>query len=280
MNPSGLPLFHHPHTAPSAFQPEALVAAVREERSLPTTPVPSVCLLDFDGDLTDWLVQAGLAKPHAAWACFHTTMYAFLIDGVECGIIARTIGGPYAVLVAEQLHVSGARVILGLTSAGRVDPELPVPSIVVGTRAIRDEGTSFHYLPAAATVAAPIALADALYVELQSQGLPISRGLLWTTDAPYRETLAELAEHAQAGALAVEMQAASLFAFAEAQGATVGIVAHVTNAIDHAGEPFDKGCDEHGWGLAQAMCRVGVTFLSSTGADLAQKPTLKNNPDM
>jgi uridine phosphorylase len=188
-------------------------------------------------------------------------MYSFDVDGTECGIVARTIGGPYAVLVAEQLHVSGARVLLGLTSAGRVSPSLPMPSLVVATSAIRDEGTSYHYVSAADIVTAPAKLAANLYEGLQGLGLPVAQGLVWTTDAPYRETAEELAEHAANGALAVEMQAASLFAFAEARHADVGVVAHVTNAIDHTGEPFDKGSDEHGWHIVQAMCRVGRCCL-------------------
>ena len=253
---SALPLLKHALGAPSAFTPEVLLEAVRVERNLLRDPVPGVCVLDFDGDLTDWLVRTGIAHPYPAWACFHTTMHSFEVDGMECGIVARTIGGPYAVLIAEQLHVSGARVVLGLTSAGRVSPSLPVPSLVVATSAIRDEGTSYHYLPAADVVPAPAKLASNLYEALQGLGLPVSRGLVWTTDAPYRETAEELMEHAGNGAMAVEMQAASLFAFAEARHADVGVVAHVTNAIDHTGEPFDKGSDEHGWHIVQAMCRA------------------------
>jgi uridine phosphorylase len=226
--------------------------------------VPPICVLDFDGDLTDWLVETGIAHSYPAWACFHTTMYSFEVNGMECGIVARTIGGPYAVLVAEQLHVSCARVLLGLTSAGRVSPSLPVPSLVVATSAIRDEGTSYHYLPAADVASAPAKLAANLYEGLQGLGLPVSQGLLWTTDAPYRETAEELTEHAANGALAVEMQAASLFAFAQARQVDVGVVAHVTNAIDHTGEPFDKGSDEHGWQLVQAMCRASSQLLRTS----------------
>lgn len=256
-----LSLFHHRVLLPSVFRPEALVEAVRMERGIERANVPPICVLDFDGDLTDWLVRTGIAHPHPAWACFHTTMHTFDVNGMECGIVARTIGGPYAVLVAEQLRVSGAGVVLGLTSAGRVSASLPVPSLVVVTSAIRDEGTSHHYLPAAEVVSAPAKLAASLYRGLQGLGLPVSQGLVWTTDAPYRETAEELAEHAANGALAVEMQAASLFAFALARHAEVGVVAHVTNAVDHTGEPFDKGPDEHGWHLTQAMCRAARTFL-------------------
>lgn len=251
-----LPLLKHAIAAPSVFTPEALLEAVRVERNLLRDPVPDLCVLDFDGDLTDWLVKTGIARLYPAWACFHTTMYSFQVDGMECGIVARTIGGPYAVLVAEQLHVSGARVLLGLTSAGRVSSTLPVPSLVVATSAIRDEGTSHHYLPAAGIVRAPTKLAANLYEGMQGLGLPVAQGLVWTTDAPYRETAEELAEHAQRGALAVEMQAASLFAFAQARHAEVAVVAHVTNAMDHTGEPFDKGSDDQSWQIVKAMCRA------------------------
>lgn len=99
----------------------------------------------LDGDLTDKLVAAGAALPHPSWACFHTTMFSWEAEfGVPCGVIARTIGGPDAVVVAEQLFVSGARVVLGLKSAGRVAPGLPLPHVVVIDEAIRDEGTSYH----------------------------------------------------------------------------------------------------------------------------------------
>jgi nucleoside phosphorylase len=212
MDRSTVPLLDHPLEEASAFTPEALIAAVRGERGLPPEPVPPICVLDFDGDLTDWLVSTGAVQRCLQWACFHTTMYTLEVDGIACGIVPRTIGGPYAVLVAEQLAASGARTVFGLTSAGRVAPSLPVPTLVVATQAIRDEGTSCHYLPSGYLVDSHAGLAGALLSEVRAVGLPVSSGLVWTTDAPYRETLRQLARHAEAGALAVEMQAASLFA--------------------------------------------------------------------
>jgi nucleoside phosphorylase len=226
--PFVLPLLNHRLDEPSAFTPEALVAAVRAERRIAAERIPDVCVLEFDGDLTDALILTGAATPCDAWACFHTTMFSLQVDGAWFGLIPRTIGGPYAVLIAEQLRASGAKVILGLTSAGRVKPELPIPSIVVVTGAVRDEGTSYHYLAAGSTVEADAALSDILTSELERMPLPLSQGTVWTTDAPYRETESQLADHAAAGVLAVEMQAASLFAFGSARQIPVGVVAHVT----------------------------------------------------
>lgn len=257
----------HELDSPSAFTPEQLVSAVRAARSLRDVAVPSICVLDFDGDLTDWLVCNGKAAPFEPWACFHTKMYAVETDGVRCGIIARTIGGPYAVLIAEQLLVAGARLILGLTSAGRVAPSLPLPSFVVATSAVRDEGTSFHYLPPDEKVACPTPIADLLSKELGGLGAPVVQGSVWTTDAPYRETAGQLRRHAAAGILAVEMQAASLFAFATAREADVGVVAHVTNAVDHADEQFDKGAEEDSFLLLRALVRAGRRYLENRRAD-------------
>ncbi|MBI1788340.1 MAG: nucleoside phosphorylase [Acidobacteria bacterium] len=257
------PLLDHDLDSPSAFTPGDLVSAVRAAKDLPDVTVPLICVLDFDGDLTDWLVRRRLAAPFEPWACFHTTMYVLESDGVRCGIVARTIGGPYAVLIAEQLHVSGARLILGLTSAGRVSPSLPLPSFVVVTCAVRDEGTSFHYLPPAGQVCCPTPIADLLTEEMRQLGPAVVQGSVWTTDAPYRETAPQLQRHAAAGVLAVEMQAASLFAFATARKAGAGVVAHVTNAVDHPDEQFDKGTDEDSYLLLRAMLRAGRRFLKT-----------------
>ena len=256
-----IPLLQHPLREPSAFTADALVSAVRSERKLPVQPVPRVCVLEFDGDLTDWLITAGYATPCERWACFHTAMHTIDVGGNACGIIARAIGGPFAVLVAEQLKASGAELILGLTSAGRVSPSLPLPSLVVVQEAIRDEGTSYHYIGPGDAVESDPELVMTVADGIRGLGLPVSCGLVWTTDAPYRETQQQLDKHAADGVLAVEMQAASLLAFSKATGIPAGIVALVSNAVDHTENPFDKGPHAFGRRLIEAMCLAGIRYL-------------------
>lgn len=171
----------------------------------------------------------------------------------------------HTVLVAEQMAISGARVVLGLTWAGRVSSAMPVPGLVAVTHAIHDEGTSYHYLPPAAAIDAPQEVASLLESELRTLSLPVLSGSVWTTDAPYRETAEELANHAEAGVLAVEMQAASLFAFSAARRFPVGIVAHVTNSVSRTGKVFDKGVHELEFGIFEAICRAGKRFVSTSG---------------
>jgi len=243
--------------------------AVRSRRRLESAPVPPVCILDFDGDLWDGLARDASVSVVSTWACFHTQMLALTIDGIRCGVIPRTIGGPYAVLVSEQLHAAGVEVIVGMTSAGRVSADVPLPCVVIADEAVRDEGTSLHYVAPSETLPTPTpALAAHLVRALEPLGR-VRRGLVWTTDAPYRETEAQLGRWATRGVLAVEMQAASLFAFAQARGAAVGVVALVSNAVDHTGDQFDTG--EHDY-----RARVLASVARAAGAFLAERTAARD----
>jgi len=253
-----LPLFNHALSSPTVFRPEDLIDAVRQHRSEGNRPVPALCILEFDGDLTDKLIARDEVRRCDQWHCFHTDMWLWPKEHPRCGIVARTIGGPYTVLVAEQMRVVGAQAIVGIASAGRIGRELPLPGIVVAEDAVRDEGTSLHYLPPGLKVASDRALAAALAGSLAVVGLPVRKGLVWTTDAPYRETQIQIDHWASQGVLAVEMQAASLFAFGQRQRVRTGLVAHVTNAVDHEGEPFHKGPDDADIAILDRICAAFV----------------------
>jgi len=263
MSTESLPLLRHALESPSAFTPERLMAAVRSERGLTSQAVPPLCVLDFDGDLSDHLAATGLSSPWSSWACFHTSMRVLRLDDLECGIVPRTIGGPYTVLVAEQLWAAGAKLIVGITSAGRVAPDLPLPSIVIVDDAVRDEGTSLHYLaPSSNVLTCTPGIVDPLMRELSVVSLHVRRGRVWTTDAPYRETPEQLRFWAERNVLAVEMQAASLFAFADARRAQVAMVALVSNSVDQAAGEFDTGGDTFRMSVLAAVARAARAFVS------------------
>ena len=247
--------------------------SVRHARSIPNGDVPPICILEFDGDITDWLNDQGLARKFPSWSCFHTTMFAIEVEDLVCGIIPRTIGGPYAVLIAEQLAASGAKLIVGLTSAGRVARDLPLPCLVVITGAIRDEGTSFHYLPAGREVSCPSPQVNAaLEEELSKTGWSVRSGKVWTTDAPYRETEAQLQQWRNDAILAVEMQAASLFAFGAVRGVAVVSVAMVSNAVGHDGEQFNTGSHRDGLRIIEACVRAFKRTLTDHGQTPSERP--------
>ncbi len=229
------------HRSPSVFRPENLLREARRQRRLPDRPVPAVCALDPDGDMVRMLRATGRSRRGTGWACYHTEMDVTEQVGLPIGLVGLAVGAPFAVLVAEQLFASGCRLLISVTSAGQITPLGPTPYFVLIDQALRDEGTSHHYLPPSTFAAADHALAERGFAAASALRVPVHRGVAWTTDAPYRETEAAIAAAHQHGALAVEMEAAALYAFAQARGYPVLCFAHVTNQLARIEGDFEKG---------------------------------------
>jgi uridine phosphorylase len=236
--------------AQSVFEPTALLREARRQRGLKIIDVPPVCILDPDGDIVRGLRTSGAAKRITDWPCYHTDLYGFPLAGQTAGIIPCAVGAPFAVLVAEELFACGCQTLISLTSAGRVVAASEPPYFVVIDRALRDEGTSYHYAaPEAFAEADPQVVATAQRA-LQDAGLHSYVGPSWTTDAPFRETAEAIASARGKGVLAVEMEAAALYTFARRRNKTVLCLAQVTNTMGLAGQDFEKGQAQ---GVADAL---------------------------
>ena len=207
------------HSAPSVFRPENMLRESRRQKGLRSGAVPAVCLLDPDGDIVDHV---------------------------------RT----QSVLVVEQLFASGCRLLVNVASAGQISDVGAPPYYILVDRALRDEGTSYHYLPPAAFADADpslIALAQAAFAR---SGCRVHTGSTWTTDAPFRETAESIALRRDEGILAVEMEAAALYAFASACGRPVVCLAHVSNRLGCEEGDFEKGDDNGVCGSVELVTRL------------------------
>ena len=225
---------------PSAFTPESLLREARRQKQASTAPVPELCILDPDGDIVRSQRAAGLTRPHTDWVCYHTELDVMELGGREVGIVGCAVGSAFAVLVAEELFACGCRLLLSLTSAGQLTPVQKPPYFILIDRALRDEGTSYHYCPPADYSHAPADLVAAFEKGEGALPAPVITGASWTTDAPFRETESAIQRQREEGLLAVEMEAAALYAFAEARGCSVLCFAHVTNQMGQEGD-FEKG---------------------------------------
>jgi uridine phosphorylase len=228
------------HVAPSVFRPESLLREARRQKGLAPGSVPAVCVLDPDGDIVAHVRRHG-AEPCPRWACYHSAMWTWRAGDLACGIIGHVVGGSFAVLVAEQLFASGCELLINVTSAGQITDVGPPPYYILVERALRDEGTSYHYLPPSNYVAADPALIALAAEAAARAGRQVHVGDSWTTDAPFRETAESIASRRRAGILAVEMEAASLDAFAAARGRPVICLAHVSNQLGCVDGDFEKG---------------------------------------
>lgn len=241
--------------APSVFEPIALLREARRQKGLPIADVPMFCILDPDGDIVRRLRHSGQAKISTAWPCYHTELYEFPLAGKTAGIVGCAVGAPFAVLVAEELFACGCRILISLTSAGQISSVSEPPYFVVIDRALRDEGTSYHYALPATFAAADSHIVAMAVGAVTDAGLHAHVGPSWTTDAPFRETAAAVEAARAKGILAVEMEAAALYTFARKRNAAVLCLAHVTNRMGLTERDFEKGEED---GSADALAILGA----------------------
>lgn len=234
-------LDHKDPDAPSVFVPAALVREARRQKGLDAATVPPVCILDPDGDILRRLKETDHACRFDGWPCYHTDLYTFPLAGRIVGIVGCAVGAPFAVLVAEELVACGCRCVVSLTSAGQIAVAGPPPYFVVIDRALRDEGTSYHYAAPSEFAEADPSLVTTVMRALKQEGLRALVGSSWTTDAPFRETNEAIESARAKGVLAVEMEAAALYTFARGRSVSVLCLAHVTNMMGQAERDFEKG---------------------------------------
>ena len=154
-------------------------------------------------------------------------------------------GSPMTVELAEEFAAMGVKSMILMTWGGLLQPDLEPGDIVVVDRAIRDEGTSYHYLPPAKYIDGDARLADQLAESIQARGGNCTRGTTWTTDAPYRETVEEIRQYQSEEVKTVEMESAGLF--------TIGQVHAIPTASVVVG--MDKLADFR-WQVPQRLTEI------------------------
>jgi len=242
-NDGGIPpiLAQKHYARPSAFTPENLLREARRQKQIAPSSIPEICVLDPDGDILRSLLARGEARLDKGWACYHTQLCTFSRDGIEFGIVGCAVGASFAVLIAEEMFASGCKLLISVTSSGQIVPVRPPPYFIVIDRALRDEGTSYHYAPPSDYSHADAGLIAALDGAFAEFPVPVLTGATWTTDAPFRETQAAIDAMATRNLMAVEMEAAALYAFAQARQKPVLCFAHVTNQMGRVDSDFEKG---------------------------------------
>jgi len=253
------------YLSPSVFTPENMLREARRQKSIPEGKVPKVCILDPDGDIVQNLVTSGLAKRNQYWACYHTHMYNFTYEGFEFGVVGNAVGASFAVLVAEEMFACGCELLISMTSAGQIMPKGTPPYFVLIEKSLRDEGTSYHYLPPSQfSTIHPKLLADLENVFEKSQP-PVFCGATWTTDAPFRETEKAISFCHSEGILGVEMEAAALYAFSEVKQRPVICFAHITNQMGNVENDFEKGEAQGSLDAVEVISQAAKAWLAING---------------
>jgi len=210
-----LPLVEFDSDSPPLFDPSPAAA---------TGEVPDRAVVCFFRDVIDEVCGDGRAEVVAetTWESGVHRLYRLPVEGGSVGVFHPGVGAPLASGVLEEMIATGCRTFVACGGAGAVIPGLALGHVVVPDAAVRDEGTSYHYLPASREVHADPAVTAVLSAVLEERDVPHVVGKTWTTDAPYRETRARIAARRAEGCLTVEMETAAFFAVARHRSVTFG----------------------------------------------------------
>ena len=225
----------------------------------PLDGMPEHCVLCFFQNVIEQLVEQGLAREIQSFPGEQGPRRFYALDcglGRPVTLLHPGIGAAIAAASLEAAIALGGRTFVACGGAGVLDRTIAVGHLVVPTSAVRDEGTSYHYLPAGREVAPAPEAVRAIEAVLRRRKVEYLLAKTWTTDAIFRETRARADRRRAEGCLTVEMEAAAFFAVAQFRGVPLGQILYGGDNLD--GEEWDR----RGW-MDRASVREQLVFLAA-----------------
>ena len=224
MKSKAYPILEFDSTSEAILDPYALITPM---------DVPEHCVICFFAEVIQWLINnhdVRLLAQSVSEIGKHP-VYEIDYQGRRLAFFHPGIGAPLAVALMEEMIARGSRKFIAVGGCGVLDKEIAVGHLLVPVSAIRDEGTSYHYLPPSREVQMDPAALSAIEAVLTEHGTDYLRIKTWTTDAIYRETESKTAAYLAEGCLAVEMEAAAFFAAARFRGVNFGQILYGGDAV-------------------------------------------------
>ncbi len=223
--------------------------------------VPAVAVACFFGDVVERLgrelgaeVVTHLVAEHGRHA-----VYAIEHGGLRLAFYQAGLGAPLSATFLEEMIDYGCRTVVACGGCGALDESLVLGHVIVVQEALRDEGTSYHYLAPSRTVEAEPEVVRTIEAVLARAEVPALRGKVWSTDGLYRETRAKVRARREEGCLGVEMEAAALLAVARFRKIRLGQILYAGDSL--AGDEWD----ERGWYRAHGL-REQLFWLAAEAA--------------
>lgn len=238
--------------------PEAII---EPRKVIKPIDIPERCVLCFFQDVLNNVCRDGGRRiiAHLGSEIGSNPIYELELDGEKVAVVHPGVGAPLAVGFTEELIALGCRKFIACGGAGVLNKELTVGHVVVPTSAIRDEGTSYHYLPPHQDALPSSKGVAAIEATLGKHHVPYVLGKTWTTDGLYRETRTRMEKRKAAGCLTVEMEASAFFAVAEFRGVDFAQILY--GGDDLSGDQWDH----RDW-LSQSSTREKLLWLAAEAA--------------
>lgn len=221
------------------FDP-APIAFIEPSQQITKIDIPDHCVICFFQEVLDDVILNHDAREihREGWESGNHKFYEITIEGRRVAFFHPSVGAPLAVGMLETAIALGATKFVACGGAGALDREITVGHLVVVDSAIRDEGTSYHYLPPSREVLAGLREVEVISRILSKKSIPFVTGKTWTTDAPYRETQNRINARRKEGALMVDMECSAFIAVSKFRGVEFGQILY--GGDDLSGAEWDS----------------------------------------
>lgn len=226
--------------------------------------LPEKCVFAFLGDYIDAYAQKSGARQVETFisATKHFPIYVMEYQGTEICLCQAPVGAAPAAQLMDFLIAYGVKEILSAGSCGALEP-FPESTFLVPRKALRDEGTSYHYAPPSRFIEIDQQARNAIAQTILEHGMHYLEVITWSTDGFYRETKEKVAYRKSEGCATVEMECSALAACAKLRGAVWGMILYTADTLADA-----EHYDERNWGanayeLALTLCLDAVRKIKS-----------------
>jgi uridine phosphorylase len=235
--------------------------AIIEPRTLikPLAGIPECCVICFFQDVINHFVEQGLAEEIKSLRSEmgHHPIYKLRYGNDQTvALFQPGVGAPLAAGFLEEVIALGCRKFIVCGGAGVLDRDIAMGHLIVPVSAVRDEGTSYHYLPPAREVSPSSKAVEVIEAVLKRRKVNYLLAKTWTTDGLYRETRQKVSLRKSEGCLTVEMEAAALFAVAQFRQVELGQILYSGDNLD--GETWDSRDWDKNWSIREKLVGLAV----------------------
>ena len=217
------------HSKDPVFTPKEFLLYLKKIKRYPRFMAPRGMIICYQSGLLEHVL-----KNHKTTPVYGISQGIYLLDETDgkAGIAGNFgIGAPAAGVILEELIAFGVKRFVSIGTAGTLQKNIRTGALMVCEKAIRDEGTSYHYAKPAKYAYPSKEITAQIKTALEQLGRRYFTGVTWTIDAPYRETVAEVRQYQKEGVATVEMEASALFTIAGCRSAQLGAIFTISDSL-------------------------------------------------
>lgn len=215
-------------------------AFIRPGDIISPVDIPERCVLCFFGEAIEKILKE---YPHRVVANFTAEslllpVYELEYKGEKIALIQAGVGAPVAGSQIEELTALGCKKYVVCGSCGVLQQEIAAGHLIIPVSAVRDEGTSYHYVKPSREIHANDKAVACIEETIKGYDLPYIKAKTWTTDAFYRETPAKIEQRKKENCVTVEMEASAYMAVSQYNGVELGQILYAGDNL--GGDKWDS----------------------------------------